>query len=83
MTKPVDQMKRESIAGLDPCPVYRGYATAIETRAGTQVVIMAAEQDALHRIAGQLNPRAVLDPKLIIPAVIAHDQYVNELEKDL
>ena len=81
--KPVSQIPRESIAGMRPCTVYRGYATAIRTRAGTEVVLLAAEQDALIRIAGQIDPRQTLDPKLIIPAIIAHDHYVNELEKDL
>lgn len=81
--KPVSQIPRESIAGLRPCPVYRGYATAIETRAGTQIVLLGANQDDVIRIAGQINPRAVLDPKLIVPAIIAHEAQVIEMEKDL
>lgn len=82
-TKPVSKIPRESIAGLKPCPVYRGYATAISTRAGTQVVLLCADQDDILRIAGQINPKAELDPKLIIPAIIAHDAHVIEMENDL
>lgn len=84
MTNYVTGFKQEIIEGVTgPCKAYAGMTTAIRTFNGNIVIIMAANRAALRAVAKELNPDAVIDSNLFLPAVLVHDMYVNRKDNEL
>lgn len=82
--KKAPEFKRRTIQGaLGPLQAYVGQASAIVSYNGTPIVVMAATKEELAKVIAEINPRIQPDPGLFMPAFVAHQDAIIELNEEL